>query len=75
MLRKRIKNLGAKILYFRKKRGLTQEQLAERVGITAKYLSRIGTGNYPNSVSLTTMMLIADKLSVHPSELLKDIED
>lgn len=29
MLRKRIKNLGAKILYFRKKRGLTQEQLAE----------------------------------------------
>ena len=75
MLRKRIKNLGAKILYFRKKRGLTQEQLAERVGITAKYLSRIETGNFPNSVSLTTMMLIADKLSVHPSELLKDIED
>lgn len=75
MLRKRIKNLGAKILYFRKKRGLTQEQLAERVGITAKYSSRIETGNYPNSVSLTTLMLIADKLNVHICELMKDIED
>lgn len=75
MLRQRIKKLGAKILYFRKIRGLTQEQLAERVGITSKYLSRIETGNYPNCVSLSTLMIIADKLSVHTSELLKDIED
>lgn len=75
MFRKRIKNLGAKIMYYRKIRGLTQEQLAERVGITSKYLSRIETGNYPNSVSLTTLMLIADKLNIHISELVKDIEE
>lgn len=75
MFEKRIKKLGAKILYFRKIQGLTQEQLAEKVGITSKYLSRIETGNYPNSVSLITLMIIADKLNVCTSELIKDIED
>lgn len=47
MYEKRYKKIGAKILYFRKIRGLTQEQLAEKVGITAKYLSRVETGSYP----------------------------
>lgn len=76
MYEKRYKKIGAKILYFRKIRGLTQEQLAEKVGITAKYLSRVETGSYPNSVvSLSTLMIIADKLNVHTSELLSDIEE
>lgn len=75
MYEKRYKKIGAKILYFRKIRGLTQEQLAEKVGITAKYLSRVETGSYPNSVYLSTLMIIADKLNVHTSELLSDIEE
>lgn len=62
MYEKRYKKIGAKILYFRKIRGLTQEQLVE-------------TGSYPNSVSLSTLMIIADKLNVHTSELLSDIEE
>lgn len=71
---KRIKKLGAKILYFRKIRGLTQVELAERVGISNKYLSRIEIGNYPNSVSLPTLMLIADQLKVNTYDLLADID-
>lgn len=74
MYEKRYKKLGAKIHYYRQIQGQTQEQLAEKVGITAKYLSRIENGNYPKSVSLSTLMRIADKLEVHISQLLIDID-
>jgi transcriptional regulator with XRE-family HTH domain len=36
--------LGANLKYYRKQRRLTQEQLAEKVDITAKHLSTIETG-------------------------------
>lgn len=75
MLKDKYRRLGAKILYYRKIRRLTQEQLAEKVGITAKYLSRIETGSYPYSISLPTLMLIAEKLDVSISELLVGIEE
>ena len=35
---------GANIKYYRKKQRLSQEQLAERLGITPKHLSTIETG-------------------------------
>ena len=73
MLKDKYRRLGAKILYYRRIRGLTQEQLAE--GITAKYLSRVETGSYPYSISLPTLMLIAEKLDVSISELLVGIEE
>ena len=75
MYKEKYKKLGAKILYYRKLRGFTQEQLAEKVGITAKYLSRVETGSYPYSVSLPTLMVIAEKLNVSISELFVGIEE
>ena len=36
--------IGAKIKQFRKKYGMTQEQLSEKIGIDNKHLSRIETG-------------------------------
>ena len=69
------KKIGARIVYFRKIKGLTQERLADDVGISPQYLSRIENGSYPKSVSLSTLMRIAQKLEVPMSKLMKDIEN
>lgn len=59
--------LGARIKELRKRAGLSQDQLAEKVGIEAKYLSRIEVGKrYP---SLETLEHIADALQVEMKEL------
>ena len=68
------KKIGAKIVYYRKIRGLTQEALAERSGITPQYLSRIENGHYHKSVSLSTLMKIAEQLNVTMAQLMEDIE-
>lgn len=67
------KKLGARIVYYRKINGLTQEKLAEEVGISPQYLSRIENGNYPKIVSLSTLMRIAEKLNVTISTLTENI--
>lgn len=68
------KQIGARIVYYRKLKGITQEKLAENVGISPQYLSRIENGSYPKSVSLSTLIRIADKLDVPVSKLVEDIE-
>lgn len=68
------KRIGARIVYYRKIKGVTQEKLAENVGISPQYLSRIENGSYPKSVSLSTLIRIADKLEVPVSKLVEDIE-
>ena len=65
-LRKRFsKNLKA----IRKKRGLTQEQLAERLGITARYVQVLEGKNCPN-VKLNTIDTLSKALRVSPSDFL-----
>jgi len=59
--------LGARIKELRKRAGLSQDQLAEKVGIESKYLSRIEVGKrYP---ALETLDNIADALQVGTKEL------
>jgi transcriptional regulator with XRE-family HTH domain len=60
--------LGTRIKELRKQTGLSQDQLAEKVGITdSKYLSRIEVGKrYP---SLEMLERIADALHVEMREL------
>ena len=54
--------LGQRIKFFRENRNLTQERLAEKVGIDSKHLSRIENGrNYP---SLETLEKILTNLNV-----------
>lgn len=71
----RYKKIGAKIVYYRKIRNLTQEELAEKVGITPQYLSRIENGGYSKNVSLSTLMKIAGALDVTMSQLMKGVEN
>lgn len=54
--------LGARIRELRKKKVLTQEQLAETLGIDQKHMSRIELGkSYP---SLDRLIMISDALAV-----------
>ncbi|WP_277227901.1 helix-turn-helix domain-containing protein [Phascolarctobacterium succinatutens] len=75
MFASRYKKIGAKIVFYRKLRSMTQEKLAEEVGITPQYLSRIENGGYTKSVSLSTLMMIAGALDVTMSQLMEGVED
>lgn len=68
------KMIGARIVYYRKIRGMTQEYLAEIVGISPQYLSKIENGSYSKSVSFSVLMRIAVKLNVKIEKLVHDIE-
>lgn len=56
--------IGLKISYYRKRRGLTQEQLAERVGKSAAYIGHVEAPNIRKAVSLDTLFDIAAALEV-----------
>ena len=67
--------IGNYITKKRKEKNLTQEKLADEVGITPQYLSRIENGGYTKCVSLSTLMKIAEKLGITMSELMEGVED
>lgn len=56
--------LGLRIAYYRKLRGLTQEQLAERIGRTTTFIGHVEAPNISKAVSLDTLFDIADVLDV-----------
>lgn len=56
--------IAAKITYYRKLNGMTQEDLAKTIGITVSYLSRLERGKNPTGGSLCVIMKIADTLGV-----------
>jgi len=55
---------GLKIAYYRRLRGLTQEQLAERVNINSAFLSHAESPCVQKPVSLGTLFAIAQALDV-----------
>ena len=64
------KMIGLNIAYYRKLAGLSQLQLAEKVGISRTHMSNIEAPNMPTSISLETLMDIADALNTPASTLL-----
>lgn len=68
--RKRLYRLvGAKVLYYRSLRGLTQEDLARKIHISVGTLSRIERGKYNQGVSLAMLFDIAEGLNIDMSVL------
>ncbi|MFA9380424.1 MAG: helix-turn-helix domain-containing protein [Acetanaerobacterium sp.] len=63
--------IGLKIAYYRKLNGLTQEQLAEKAGISTGYLSQVETPGFIQPVSLKTLFAIADICGVPPYKFLE----
>ena len=61
------KLLGRRIKELRTKKGLTQEKLAELVGVGERNLSKIECGN--NFVTSETLTNILNALEVEPDEL------
>ena len=64
------KMIGLNIAYYRKLAGLSQLQLAEDIGISRTHMSNIEAPNMPTSISLETLMEIADALNIPASALL-----
>ena len=65
----RFKKIGGNIKDFRIKKNLTQQELAERVGISLSYLSKIEAENCNKSFSLHVLFDIADVLDVDIRDL------
>lgn len=63
--------LGYNIVYYRKHAGLTQEQLAERVGISRQHLGAIEAPNLVRPISLELLFNIADVLDIPAYKLLR----
>lgn len=65
-----LKNMGFRIQFFRKKKGLSQEELAEKSGLSYSTISHIESpSSYP--VSMVALYRIAAALDVEPYQLLK----
>lgn len=56
--------VGLKIAYYRKLRGLTQEELAERIDRTPAFIGHVEAPNIKKAVSLDTLFAIAAVLDV-----------
>jgi transcriptional regulator with XRE-family HTH domain len=63
-----VEKIGMKIKALRGKRGLSQEKLAAKAGITRGYLARLETGRH--EPTLTMLGKIAKALKVKTAELL-----
>ena len=62
--------LGLKIAYYRKLRGLTQEALAEQIGVSAAFIGHVEAPNINKAISLDTLFDIAAVLDVAPYKFL-----
>ena len=58
------RQLGLRIAYFRRLRGLTQEELAERIDKSAAFIGHVEAPNVYKAVSLDTLFDIAEALGV-----------
>lgn len=62
--------LGLKIAYYRKLCGLTQEMLAEQIGVSAAFIGHVEAPNINKAISLDTLFDIAAALDVPPHKFL-----
>ena len=58
------KQLGLTIAYYRKLKGITQQNLAEAVNLSRTHISNLEAPNMPTSISLEKLFDIADVLNV-----------
>lgn len=65
--------IGQRVRRFRKAYGLSQEQLAEQIGISVTHMSHIETGN--TKLSLLVLVALAEKLHVRTDDLLYDTRE
>lgn len=64
--------LGLNIAYYRKKMGMTQEQLATLIHVNRSHISKIESPNLQTQISLDTLFDIAIALEVEVSKLFEE---
>lgn len=67
----RYQDLGYAIAYYRKRKKLTQEQVADRVGISRQHMGAIEAPNMVRAISLEVVFNIATVLEIEPYVLFK----
>ena len=67
----RYRDLGCAIAYYRKRKHLTQEQVADRVGISRQHMGAIEAPNMVRAISLDVVFNIASVLEIEPYVLFK----
>ncbi|QOX65115.1 helix-turn-helix transcriptional regulator [Anoxybacterium hadale] len=68
------KQIGQKIAYYRTQRGLTQQQLADEIGISKSYLSKIESPNTNKPFSLDVLFSLSETLNIKIIDFFKDID-
>jgi ribosome-binding protein aMBF1 (putative translation factor) len=64
---KLILNVGRRVAEIRQQAGLSQEGLAEKLGLSVQYVSRVELGT---NLTLTTLVKLANSLHVRAADLL-----
>ena len=67
------REIGNRIQKYRLEKGMTQEELAECIGSSQKYMSRIEIGNH--RLSFDTAVAIARALQISVDSLVADYDD
>jgi transcriptional regulator with XRE-family HTH domain len=68
------KEIGRRIAFFRNLRGLSQEELAAKIDVSASHLSKIEAPNIQISFSFDMLLLIAEGLEVDVAALFAPVE-
>ena len=63
---------GLRVQYFRKLKGLTQEALADKLGLSWSYVAKIESPARAFGVSMETLFKISDVLDVPVSKLFEE---
>lgn len=66
------KKIGLKISYYRKCKGLTQEQLAEKLNKDPSFIGAVEAPNVNRTISFDTLFDISEILEVQPYKFLID---
>lgn len=67
--------LGLRIAYFRKMRGLTQEQFAEVIDKNAGYIAAVEATGVDRAISMDTLFDIAEALNIPAYKFLQFDDD
>ncbi len=63
--------IGLNIAFYRKKAGMTQEQLAEKANLSRNFISTVEAPNIVKPLSLESLFNIAQAMGIEPYKLLK----
>lgn len=68
------RKLGARIAYFRKLKGLSQEQFAEKLGYSRQYIGAIEAANVKKAVGLDFLFRVSEVFDVKEEWFFAEID-